>query len=101
MPGHDWTPDGKSVLFWREGHLWKVDVATNAVTQIPFTARYQRTVSELVKPKLDAANAVNFTARLYHVARFVARQAHPGVRRHRPAVAQGHGGRRGNAADRR
>ena len=65
MPGHDWTPDGKSVLFWREGHLWKVDVATNAVTQIPFTARYQRTVSELVKPKLDAANAVNFTPRLY------------------------------------
>lgn len=65
MPGHDWTPDGKSVLFWREGHLWKVDVATNAVTQIPFTARYQRTVSELVKPKLDAANAANFTPRLY------------------------------------
>ena len=65
MPGHDWTPDGKSVLFWREGHLWRVNVATNAVTQIPFTARYQRTVSELVKPKLDAANAVNFTPRLY------------------------------------
>ena len=65
MPGHDWTPDGKSVLFWREGHLWKVDVATNAITQIPFTVRYQRTVSELVKPKLDATNAANFTARLY------------------------------------
>ncbi len=65
MPGHDWTPDGKAVLFWKEGRLWKVDVATNAVTRIPFTARYQRTVSELVKPKLDAANAVNFTARLY------------------------------------
>ena len=65
MPGHDWTPDGKSVLFWREGHLWKVDVASNAVTRIPFTARYQRTVSELVKPRLDAANAVNFTPRLY------------------------------------
>ena len=65
MPGHDWTPDGKSVLFWRDGHLWKVDVATNAVTRIPFSARYQRTVSELVKPKLNAANAVNFTPRLY------------------------------------
>ncbi len=65
MPGHDWTPDGKAVLFWREGHLWKVDVATSAVAQIPFTARYQRTVSELVKPKLDAANAANFTPRLY------------------------------------
>ncbi len=37
-PGFDWTPDGRSIVIWAEGGLWRVDVATGAPTAIPFRA---------------------------------------------------------------
>jgi imidazolonepropionase-like amidohydrolase/Tol biopolymer transport system component len=35
-PNMDWTPDSKSVVFWAGGGIKRLDVATRAVTEIPF-----------------------------------------------------------------
>jgi Tol biopolymer transport system component/imidazolonepropionase-like amidohydrolase len=42
----DWTPDSKSVVIWAQGKLWRVDIASGAQTQIPFTAQVEQTVAE-------------------------------------------------------
>jgi hypothetical protein len=44
-PQYAWTPDGRSIVIWGEGKIWRVDVAaTGTGTQIPFTARVEQTV---------------------------------------------------------
>ena len=49
LPRYRWAPDGKSVLITQGGKLRRVDVATRNVTTIPFTARVQRTISEMAR----------------------------------------------------
>ena len=36
LPGHDFTPDGRAVVFNHDGRLWRVDVATGERREIPF-----------------------------------------------------------------
>src|SRR4029078_1901704 len=35
-PSIAWTPDGKSIVYWAGGRIHRIDVATKAVTDIPF-----------------------------------------------------------------
>lgn len=46
LPGYAWARDGKSIVLSQGGEIRRVDVATGAVTTIPFSARVQRTISE-------------------------------------------------------
>jgi Tol biopolymer transport system component/imidazolonepropionase-like amidohydrolase len=39
LPGYSFTPDSKSVLFTRDGHIQRVDIATHQVSTISFTAK--------------------------------------------------------------
>ena len=39
LPGYSFTPDSKSVVFTRDGHIQRVDVASQAVSLIPFSAK--------------------------------------------------------------
>jgi WD40 repeat protein len=39
LPGYSFTPDSKSVVFTRDGHIQRVDVATQKVSLIAFTAK--------------------------------------------------------------
>ncbi|WP_374474169.1 amidohydrolase family protein [Arenimonas sp.] len=43
-PNFDWTPDSKAVVVWAQGKLWRVDMASGAPTNIPFTAEVEQTV---------------------------------------------------------
>ncbi len=45
-PLYRWLPDGRSILLTQGGKIRRVDVATGAVTTLPFTARVHRVVSE-------------------------------------------------------
>lgn len=45
-PRFRWMPDGRSIVLAQGGMLRRADVATGAVTTIPFSARVRRTVSE-------------------------------------------------------
>ncbi|MBL8985408.1 MAG: PD40 domain-containing protein [Gemmatimonadetes bacterium] len=46
LPGYRWAADGRSLVIAQGGKIRRVDVATGAVTTIPFEARVQRTISE-------------------------------------------------------
>lgn len=46
LPGYSFMPDGKSIVLTQGGKIRRVDVATGAVSTIPFSARVERTISE-------------------------------------------------------
>jgi imidazolonepropionase-like amidohydrolase/Tol biopolymer transport system component len=48
-PGFSWTPDGKHIVISAKGHIWKINVKTKEVTQIPFNARVKQTVTDAVR----------------------------------------------------
>jgi Tol biopolymer transport system component/imidazolonepropionase-like amidohydrolase len=49
LPRYRWAADGRSVLITQGGKIRRVDVATREVTTIPYTARVQRTISEMAR----------------------------------------------------
>ena len=48
-PQYAWTPDGKSIVIWGEGKLWRVDVASGKGLAIPFQARVEQTLNAAVR----------------------------------------------------
>jgi imidazolonepropionase-like amidohydrolase/Tol biopolymer transport system component len=48
-PQYAWTPDGKAIVIWGEGRIWRVDAATGKGGQIPFTARVEQTINDAVR----------------------------------------------------
>ncbi|HUF27471.1 MAG TPA: amidohydrolase family protein [Gemmatimonadaceae bacterium] len=48
-PGYSWTPDGRSIVIWARGKLWRVDVASGRPSEIPFTAPVKQTITEAVR----------------------------------------------------
>jgi imidazolonepropionase-like amidohydrolase/Tol biopolymer transport system component len=49
-PQYAWTPDGKSIVIWGEGRIWRVDVASGKGQQIPFQVRVEQTLNAPVRP---------------------------------------------------
>lgn len=47
-PTFDWTPDGKSLIFYAKGGIHRIDVNSRAVTQIPFEVDDAREVRAAV-----------------------------------------------------
>ena len=45
-PGISWTPDSKSVVYWAGGRIHRIDVATRAVSDIPFHVTGSRFVED-------------------------------------------------------
>ena len=48
-PQYAWTPDGKSIVIWGEGKIWRVDVASGKGQPIPFQARVEQTLNARVR----------------------------------------------------
>jgi Tol biopolymer transport system component len=48
-PQYAWMPDGRSIVIWGEGKIWRVDVATGQGAPIPFTARVEQTLNEALR----------------------------------------------------
>ncbi len=48
-PQYSWTPDGKSIVIWGEGKIWRVDVASGKGQPIPFVARVEQTLNAPVR----------------------------------------------------
>ena len=48
-PQYAWTPDGRSIVVWGEGKIWRVDVATGEGQPIPFTASVEQTINEALR----------------------------------------------------
>ena len=62
-PGFSWTPDGREIVLWAQGGLWRVDVETGAPRSIPFTAEIEQTVTDAVRFPVDVAPEA-FTVRM-------------------------------------
>ena len=50
-PNFAWTPDGRSLVYWAQGGLHRLDVASRAVVDIPFRAEVDQTVTEAVRSR--------------------------------------------------
>ncbi len=48
-PQYSWTADGKSIVIWGEGKIWRVDVASGKGQPIPFTAHVEQSVVDAVR----------------------------------------------------
>ncbi len=54
-PNMDWTPDSKSLVFWAGGKIRRINVATGAVSDIPFHVKDTRAVIDPPRPQVDVA----------------------------------------------
>lgn len=54
-PAISWTPDNRSIVFWADGRIQRVDVASQAVTDIPFHVADTRRVQDTVRFPIEAA----------------------------------------------
>ncbi len=54
-PGFSWMPDGKSIVVWAKGKIWKVDVQGKQAAEIPFKAKVKQTITEAVRFAQDVA----------------------------------------------
>jgi imidazolonepropionase-like amidohydrolase/Tol biopolymer transport system component len=54
-PSMAWTPDNKAVVFWAKGRFWRIDVATRAVSEIPFHVKTTRRIQTAVRAKVEVA----------------------------------------------
>ncbi len=56
-PGYSWTPDGKALVIWAKGRLWRVDAATGAPTEIPFRAKVEQRLVATARIEHSVAGA--------------------------------------------
>ena len=66
-PGMSWTPDNKSIVFWAKGGIHRVDVASKAVTEIPFHVTGTRFVEDAVRQQKQVAPD-SFTTKMVRFA---------------------------------
>jgi Tol biopolymer transport system component/imidazolonepropionase-like amidohydrolase len=48
-PGFSWTPDGKNLVIWAKGKIWKINVQTKQASEIPFKAKVKQIITEAVR----------------------------------------------------
>lgn len=56
-PGMSWTPDNRSVVFWAKGGIKRIDVASKAVSDIPFHVTGTRRIEDAVRFPVEVAPA--------------------------------------------
>jgi imidazolonepropionase-like amidohydrolase/Tol biopolymer transport system component len=54
-PAISWTPDNRSIVFWADGRIQRVDVASGEVSDIPFHVADTRRVQEAVRFPVEVA----------------------------------------------
>ncbi len=54
-PGFSWTKDGKFIVISAGGHIMKVNLATKALTTIPFRAKVHQTITDAVVTPQEVA----------------------------------------------
>eukprot|EP00002_Diphylleia_rotans_P030518 TRINITY_DN627_c0_g1_i1.p1 TRINITY_DN627_c0_g1~~TRINITY_DN627_c0_g1_i1.p1 ORF type:complete len:1120 (-),score=222.97 TRINITY_DN627_c0_g1_i1:83-3442(-) len=52
-PNFVWTRDGREIIFWANGKLWRVNIATGVKKEIPFQVNVDIPLAETVRPQID------------------------------------------------
>ena len=56
-PGFAWTPDGKAIVVWAQGKLWRVDPGKRDAVEIPFHVKDTREVTPALRVPTEVAPA--------------------------------------------
>jgi imidazolonepropionase-like amidohydrolase/Tol biopolymer transport system component len=56
-PNFQWTPDGKAIVVWAKGKIWRVDVAARTAANIPFEVNSVQVVNDALRFKQDPSPA--------------------------------------------
>ncbi|WP_372369840.1 amidohydrolase family protein [Candidatus Uabimicrobium sp. HlEnr_7] len=48
-PNYNWTPDGKEIVIWAKGKLWRIHTITLQIKEIPFEIDVKQTIARAVK----------------------------------------------------
>ena len=48
-PQYAWTPDGRSIVVWGEGKIWRVDVANGKGQPLPFNVKVEQTLNDALR----------------------------------------------------
>ena len=67
-PAISWTPDNRSIVFWADGRIQRVEVASQTVTDIPFHVADTRRVQDTVRFPVEVAPET-FNVRMIRWAR--------------------------------
>lgn len=62
-PAPAWMPDGKSLVFWAQGKIRRVEVASGRAAEIPFRVKDTRSIAAAVRFPVEVAPG-RFTARM-------------------------------------
>ncbi len=62
-PGYGWTPSSDEIVFWAQGRIWRVDIHTRDLAEIPFEATVEQTVTDAVRFK-QAVSPERFPVRM-------------------------------------
>ena len=54
-PNMDWTPDGKSLVFWAGGEIHRYDMKSGKTIHIPFSIKDTRTVIKPPRPQIEVS----------------------------------------------
>ena len=54
-PNMDWTPDSASIVFWAGGGIHRIDIASGAVSAIPFEVNDTRDVIDPPRPQVEVS----------------------------------------------
>ena len=54
-PSYAWLPDGKSLVVWGQGRLWRVDPFAHTATEIPFHVKDTREIREAIRYPVEVA----------------------------------------------
>jgi len=66
-PQYAWTPDGRALIIWAQGHIWRIDATTGQPSQIPFRAHVEQTLTDAVRFPQDVHPARIPVRMLRHV----------------------------------
>ncbi|MCB9501059.1 MAG: PD40 domain-containing protein [Deferribacteres bacterium] len=48
-PNFAWTPDSKSLVFWAQGKIWRIEIASKKVSEIPFQLTAKHAIAKAVR----------------------------------------------------
>ncbi|MEQ9395400.1 amidohydrolase family protein [Haliea sp.] len=54
-PNMAWTPDSRNIVFWAQGKIWRLAVASGEVAEIPFRVRDSRDIYPAVRFPVEVA----------------------------------------------
>ncbi|MEO2173526.1 MAG: amidohydrolase family protein [bacterium] len=67
-PNMDWTPDSQQIVYWADGRIWRIDIDTRKISNIPFQVTDTRVVYPVPRFPIEVAPA-SFDTRMVRFAR--------------------------------